>query len=113
MVMNKQRSPNHSLIDMTRPKTSLQGEVCDEYGLAKERLQVWNHAVESACARDHVVTALHVFGWSPAQCRTCLEYHEMADDLTNRGAQDRSRINVNEKHEVRYWAQKWGSQRSN
>jgi hypothetical protein len=31
----------------------------------------------------------------------------MADDLTNRGAQDRSRINVNEKHEVRYWTQKW------
>jgi hypothetical protein len=32
----------------------------------------------------------------------------MADDLTNRGAQDRSRINVNETHEVRYWTQKWG-----
>jgi len=27
----------------------------------------------------------------------------MADDLTNRGARDRSRINVNEEHEVRYW----------
>jgi hypothetical protein len=32
----------------------------------------------------------------------------MADDLTNRGAQDHSRINVNETHEVRYWTQKWG-----
>ena len=32
----------------------------------------------------------------------------MADDLTNRGAQDRSRLNVNETHEVRYWTQKWG-----
>lgn len=27
----------------------------------------------------------------------------MADDLTNRGEPDRSRINVNEAHEVRYW----------
>jgi hypothetical protein len=27
----------------------------------------------------------------------------MADDLLNRGAQDRSRINLNEDHEVRYW----------
>lgn len=27
----------------------------------------------------------------------------MADDLSNRGAQDRSRINVNEAHELRYW----------
>ena len=32
----------------------------------------------------------------------------MADDLKDRGAQDRSRINVNEDHEVRYWTQKWG-----
>ena len=32
----------------------------------------------------------------------------MADDLTNRGARDRSRVNVNETHEVRYWTQKWG-----
>lgn len=27
----------------------------------------------------------------------------MSDDLTNRGAQDRARINVNEDHELRYW----------
>lgn len=27
----------------------------------------------------------------------------MPDDTTNRGAQDRSRINVNEPHEIRYW----------
>ena len=27
----------------------------------------------------------------------------MADDLKNRGAQDRARINVNEAHELRYW----------
>lgn len=27
----------------------------------------------------------------------------MADDLKNRGAQDRSRIALNEDHEVRYW----------
>ncbi len=32
----------------------------------------------------------------------------MADDLKNRGAQDRARVNVNEDHEVRYWNQKWG-----
>jgi 16S rRNA U516 pseudouridylate synthase RsuA-like enzyme len=27
----------------------------------------------------------------------------MADDLNKRGAQDRSRINLSEDHEVRYW----------
>lgn len=27
----------------------------------------------------------------------------MSDDLKNRGAQDRSRINVNEAHELHYW----------
>jgi len=27
----------------------------------------------------------------------------MADDLTNRGPADRSRVNVNEDWEVRYW----------
>jgi hypothetical protein len=27
----------------------------------------------------------------------------MADDLTNRGAQDRARISLSEEHEVRYW----------
>ncbi|MDQ7958904.1 MAG: DUF3606 domain-containing protein [Rhodocyclaceae bacterium] len=32
----------------------------------------------------------------------------MADDLSNAGAQDRSRINVNEPHEVRYWTQRFG-----
>ena len=32
----------------------------------------------------------------------------MADDLKNRGTQDRARVNVNEEHEVRYWTQKWG-----
>ena len=31
----------------------------------------------------------------------------MADDLKNRGAQTRARVNVNEDHEVRYWTQKW------
>ena len=29
----------------------------------------------------------------------------MPDDPTNRSAQDRARINVNEDHEVRYWTQ--------
>ncbi|WP_377840176.1 DUF3606 domain-containing protein [Bosea sp. UC22_33] len=32
----------------------------------------------------------------------------MADDKTNRGAQDRSRINLSEDYEVRYWADKFG-----
>ena len=32
----------------------------------------------------------------------------IADDLKNRGAQDRARVNVNEHHEVRYWTHKWG-----
>ena len=32
----------------------------------------------------------------------------MADDLKNRGAQDRARVNVHEEHEVRYWTEKWG-----
>jgi Protein of unknown function (DUF3606) len=29
----------------------------------------------------------------------------MADDLGNRGAQDRARINLNEAHEVTYWTE--------
>jgi hypothetical protein len=32
----------------------------------------------------------------------------MADDLSKRGPQDASRINVNELHEVRYWTQTLG-----
>jgi hypothetical protein len=32
----------------------------------------------------------------------------MADDLKNRGAADRSRVNVHEDYEVRYWTGKWG-----
>lgn len=28
---------------------------------------------------------------------------KMSDDLKNRGAQDRSRVNVNEAHEIQYW----------
>jgi uncharacterized protein DUF3606 len=31
----------------------------------------------------------------------------MADDLKNRGAQDRSRVNIHE-DEVQYWIKKWG-----
>ena len=29
----------------------------------------------------------------------------MADDLKDRGAQDRARISINEEHEVRYWTE--------
>ncbi|MNK10607.1 hypothetical protein D3C87_286340 [compost metagenome] len=32
----------------------------------------------------------------------------MSDDLNNRGPQDRSRINVNEPHELRYWTKELG-----
>ena len=32
----------------------------------------------------------------------------MVDDLTNRGPQDRSRVNVNEPWEVRYWCGQFG-----
>ena len=32
----------------------------------------------------------------------------MPDDKTNRGAQDRARVNVNEEHEVRYWTEALG-----
>ena len=29
----------------------------------------------------------------------------MADNLSNRGAADRARININEPHEIRYWTE--------
>lgn len=32
----------------------------------------------------------------------------MADNLQDRGAQDRARVNINEPHEVRYWTGKFG-----
>ncbi|AVJ29750.1 DUF3606 domain-containing protein [Achromobacter spanius] len=32
----------------------------------------------------------------------------MSDDLSKRGPQDRSRINVNEPHELRYWTEALG-----
>ena len=35
----------------------------------------------------------------------------MADDRTLRGAADRSRINMQEDYEVRYWTQKWNVSR--
>jgi len=31
----------------------------------------------------------------------------MADDRDNRGSADRTRINMEEDYEVRYWTQKW------
>lgn len=33
---------------------------------------------------------------------------DMADDLKNRGAQDRARIALGEEHEVRYWTEALG-----
>lgn len=35
----------------------------------------------------------------------------MADDLKNRGPQDRARVNVHEDWEVRYWCEKFGCNR--
>lgn len=35
----------------------------------------------------------------------------MADDTTNRGQQDRLRVNINEEHEVRYWTERFGCSR--
>lgn len=32
----------------------------------------------------------------------------MSDDLNKKGTQDRSRINMNEPHEVSYWTDKFG-----
>ena len=32
----------------------------------------------------------------------------MSDDTSQRGPQDRSRINLNQAHEVRYWTQAFG-----
>ena len=35
----------------------------------------------------------------------------MADDLRNRGEQDRSRISMSEEHEVKYWTEALGVSR--
>lgn len=32
----------------------------------------------------------------------------MADDTQQRGGQDRTRINVNQDHELRYWTERFG-----
>jgi Protein of unknown function (DUF3606) len=32
----------------------------------------------------------------------------MSDDKTQRGPQDRDRVNVHEDYELRYWTHKWG-----
>ncbi len=32
----------------------------------------------------------------------------MADDLSNRGPQDRARVNISEQHEIAYWTKKFG-----
>ncbi|BBK30333.1 uncharacterized protein DUF3606 [Stella humosa] len=35
----------------------------------------------------------------------------MADDLKDRGAADRARVNVNEDHELHYWTERFGVSR--
>jgi hypothetical protein len=37
----------------------------------------------------------------------------MPDDLNNRGAPDRARINLNEEHEIRYWTNALGVSKEN
>jgi hypothetical protein len=37
-----------------------------------------------------------------------MEEDDMADDKSDRGPQDRSRVNVHEDYEVAYWTDKWG-----
>ena len=32
----------------------------------------------------------------------------MADDRSLRGGEDRTRVNVDQEYEARYWAKKWG-----
>jgi hypothetical protein len=32
----------------------------------------------------------------------------MADDRSQRGGQDRARVNMSQEYEARYWADKWG-----
>ena len=32
----------------------------------------------------------------------------MADNRNDRGPQDRARVNIEQEHERRYWAEKWG-----
>lgn len=32
----------------------------------------------------------------------------MADDKTKKGPQDRSRVNISEDYEIRYWSEKFG-----
>jgi Protein of unknown function (DUF3606) len=46
----------------------------------------------------------------PALCciESAIQEIEMADDLSQRGGQDRERVNVNQDHELRSWAQKFG-----
>ena len=49
-----------------------------------------------------------IAAWSLPVGRIPLLEAHMADDLKQRSGQDRSRINVNQDHEVRDWAKKFG-----
>jgi hypothetical protein len=37
-----------------------------------------------------------------------MQEHTMADDPSQRGTQDRTRVNVEQEHERRYWSEKFG-----
>jgi hypothetical protein len=51
--------------------------------------------------------ALHLLlAWSAGLPATSEK--AMSDDKNNLGAQDRSRININEDYELRYWSEKFG-----
>ena len=51
---------------------------------------------QSPCALGHLPAPKHFVG------------DIMADDLKNRGPQDRSRVSVNEPYEVNYWTKELG-----
>jgi Protein of unknown function (DUF3606) len=54
-----------------------------------------------------VVTKIVAVAEYPPAAPTALE-GPVADDKSNRGEQDRIRVNVHEQYEVEYWTRKWG-----
>ena len=64
-------------------------------------------------ARTHLCAARARLGWMRDPIvRTVAHFGReisiMADDLENRGPQDRSRINLEQAHELRYWTKELG-----
>ena len=57
-------------------------------------------AIDAACVSELKLR--------PVSVKLQLEEDSKMDDLKNKGAQDRARINVNEEHELRYWTDTLG-----